>query len=81
MAWILGGARLPTASVFLALCDTRQGVKAEFLGGAGFLLLMSLKTAVHTRNGRRCGGWHCIIEKRKSGLSIVHGLSSPARTV
>lgn len=37
------------------LCVTRQGMKAECLGGVGFLLLMSLKTTIHTRNGRRCG--------------------------
>lgn len=50
------------------LCVTRQGVKAMCLGSVGFLLLMSLKTAIHTRNGE--AGWHCITEIEE--IRFVH---------
>lgn len=35
------------------------------------LLLKSLKTTIHTRNGRKSDGWHFIKEKLKSGVPVV----------
>lgn len=60
MTWILAGVKVSAALVPRGFDVDMVWCEGGVSGSVSFLLLKSLKTAIHTRNGRKNDGGHFI---------------------